>query len=1474
MIRIFLLTIFLQSFAIAAEITWSAPQNITGQLADFDTVGSPVYQWNGGGNAVTVDPAGLNLTFVSGASLGNSYSNTDPHNRGGNAQYETLLGTMSHTPSTSTINLTDLTVGHQYRLQLWMADTRPCCQGRQKTYSSGVSTAQVTLDSGPPSQFVIGTFVATATTQEIRFIGGGAEHPQYNALALRTLGAPIPIANSISVSDGTLDSDTGINISSGNPVTLAWDFTNADSVTLTAGSGSPTGVSLSGNTSVSPSVTTTYTLTATNTYGNTVRTITVFVDAAITPPRLNEIITDNTDGLEDEDGDTGDWIELYNPNNFVIDAGNYRLTDDSTLVSTWQIPSGSAIPANGYIVIFASGKNRTTPELHTNFKLDSDGDFLALTDLTGSTVLAKLPEDHPTTLLFPAIPKNRSYGYDDTDQLRFFITPSPGESNGSGILGFVGDTSFSHDRGFYESSFNLTISTTTPGASIRYTTDGSPPSETNGTLYAAPISVSQTTVVRAMAYQTGYASTNIDTHSYIFASDVIASGVMDTGVTQSGTYGPQMINSLKALPIISLNIENPNGVDNSTESLTSVEMIFPDGSQGFQEDAGVSYFGGYFTDFAKKSFRLYFRKQYGVGKLNFPLYKGFPNGIAASEKFDSLDLRSGSHDMVMRGAYMSNRFTDDTMLEMGNISPHGRFVHVFRNGVYWGQYHLRERWNAAMASEYFGGDKDDYEAINGNANVGGWSPGVAYDGDGSGWQTIKDLANGSTPWSSLQSRLDLQSYIDFWLLYDYGSSENEYRSFGQPIDNGLKMKFYLNDADGYLNPTGIAQNNDAGGPGNIMGRLENENHVDFKTYLADRIYAHYFHDGVFAGHKAVERLQARVDETQLSFYCESARWGYRSPSSWQNYQNNLINNQLPSQTASRLNDLRNAGRYPSVEAPEFNQNGGVVGAGFGIYFSSPSGGTIYYTTDGSDPRLPGGMANPGATAITSTGTSTTLIATGASWKYLDNGSNQGTAWRATSFNDTGWSSGNAKLGYGDGNETTTLSFGGNSSNKHVTTYFRKTFNVVDAASISALALELKRDDGAVVYVNGQEVVRSNMPTGNITSSTFASGAIGGDAENAFNQFTINTSVLMTGMNTIAVEIHQSAPNSSDIGFDLRLTATTTSSADLTINSDTQLNARVLQNGTWSALHPAKFIVSQPPVNPQPGDLVISELHYHPSNPTTAELSAIANLDDDDFEFIEIMNISSQPLRLDDCEFTSGFGYVFPEDSILQPGERMVIAHNISAFALRHSGISPHGEFTSGKLSNSGETIVLENSSNIEIISFTYHDGSDNLNSGDLLWPSKPDGSGESLVMIHPGQGGDLNNPLLWRASTYNHGTPGDSDSLTLPLDLNEDLDKDGSSALLELTLNSSDTDSSNLPETIANRQLMTDNNTYLTLSLTRNPLMPASITAQTATDLAGWNNNAVLLSREFHSDGTETLTYRFPVPENGGKQFMRVKIQN
>src|SRR4030095_3289613 len=164
-----------------------------------------------------------------------------------------------------------------------------------------------------------------------------------------------------------------------------------------------------------------------------------------------------------------------------------------------------------------------------------------------------------------------------------------------------------------------------------------------------------------------------------------------------------------------------------------------------------------------------------------------------------------------------------------------------------------------------------------------------------------------------------------------------------------------------------------------------------------------------------------------------------------------------------------------------------------------------------------------------------LVPRGADWKYLDNGSDQGTAWRTLDFNDSDWKSGPAELGFGDGDEATILRAGTHDM-RFITYYLRHTFEIANSSSLSNLTLHLLRDDGAVVYLNGREVFRNNMPDGPIQYNTLASTNVSGDGEKIFQTASIDATLLVIGRNVVAVEVHQFSTESVDISFNLALTA--------------------------------------------------------------------------------------------------------------------------------------------------------------------------------------------------------------------------------------------------------------------------------------------------------------------------------------------------
>src|SRR5688572_6978419 len=166
-----------------------------------------------------------------------------------------------------------------------------------------------------------------------------------------------------------------------------------------------------------------------------------------------------------------------------------------------------------------------------------------------------------------------------------------------------------------------------------------------------------------------------------------------------------------------------------------------------------------------------------------------------------------------------------------------------------------------------------------------------------------------------------------------------------------------------------------------------------------------------------------------------------------------------------------------------------------------------------------------------------LIPAGSVWRYNDSGTNLGTTWRGVAYNDSAWASGPAQLGYGDGDEATVISYGNNPNNRRITYYFRRSFTVTNPAILASLAVRFVRDDGCVIYLNGVEVTRSNMPTGTITYNTRATTAVGGADESAWQEVPVDPSRLVAGTNVIAVEVHQQSATSTDVSFNLELRGT-------------------------------------------------------------------------------------------------------------------------------------------------------------------------------------------------------------------------------------------------------------------------------------------------------------------------------------------------
>lgn len=733
-----------------------------------------------------------------------------------------------------------------------------------------------------------------------------------------------------------------------------------------------------GGVTVSPDKTTTYTLVAANGAGTSTRSVTIGVDEVQRPPFLSEFLASNQGGLRDREENSPDWIEIGNPNPFTLNLEGYYLSDDARNPAKWRVPSYS-VPPGGYAVIFADGRDLAPPleEPHANFSLSASGEHLLLTAPDGQTVLSRLPASGEP---YPPQPPNHSYGVVDGVE-GFFYPPTPNAPNGPRFDGVVAPVEFSVKRGFYDAPQSVVLTCPTPGAVIRYTTNGAAPSATTGQVYEGPVPVTTTMVLRAAAFRDGYIPAAPEAHTYIFPAAVKAAPNMNRAVTQNATYGPRLEDGLKDVPSISLTTGPGVAIDGAEDRIAAMEWINPDGSPGVHVPAGVKLFGGAFTNFAKKSYRLSFRGEYGASKLEYPVFEEDGVGpFPVARSFDQLELRSGSHDMVDRGFYMSNIFTDATMRAMGSFAPRGRFVHLYLNGVYWGLYHLRERWGAAMMRSYYGGKKSDYESINGNLNVGGWAvKGRAYDGDGAAWERVKSLRGN---YQALKPYVDVSQYVDFMILFMFGDSEDEYRASG-PVEAGHGFKFWLNDADGYLRSSagnrtarGTPGTQPGDGPGSLFSMLFAEGDPDYRALLADRIHKALTGDGALTPAKNIERLTAQCAAIERAIIAECARWNYRTPANWHSARDAILNSWFRTRTNAVLGQFRTAGFYPSTAAPAAtrSEDGSAV-----TLTTGTGGAVIYHTLDGTDPRVSG--TPPAPLALAGTGDAEAGAPPSAGMKY-------------------------------------------------------------------------------------------------------------------------------------------------------------------------------------------------------------------------------------------------------------------------------------------------------------------------------------------------------------------------------------------------------------------------------------------------------------------------------------------------------------
>ncbi len=1277
----------------------------------------------------------------------------------------------------------------------------------------------------------------------------------------------------------------------------------------------------------------------------------------VLPLVITEILASNRTGLRDGFGTREDWIEIHNPNPTALNLGSYSLTDDPDNLTKWTFPD-VIIPANDYLVVFASGVNQIDPDgnPHTNFRLESIGEYLALVRPGGTTIDDSF---HPS---FPEQFTDVSYGpQSDNGSLRFFSLPTPGAANGNGFPGVVKDTRFNVDRGFYSAPIAVSILSATPDAVIRYTTDGSRPSPNRGTIYSGPVTIRDTTTLRAVAYKTDWLPTNVDTQTYIFVDKVArqpaaprdwpadwnystdagsivpADYEMDSRVVDNTLPGYSVPEALLDIPSVSIAMKPSDFLnDNSSpdtgmysnpqsrfERPCSIEYIRPDGEPGFQVDAKIEVHGNASRRpfrMQKHSLRVTFTTEFGgLGRLEYPLFPESP-----VDRFNKLVLRAcftDSWGLVSWGSsryrpndsqYIRDVWMKESLRAMGQPSSYGNFVHLYVNGLYFGLHNLTERLEDDFWAEHLGGTREDWEV---NKDLSG---------GGSRWNRMMSIANGNIAdnrvYNSIKNYIDVVNFADYMLLHFYADSEDWPHHNGDAAANvgsgDGKYRFWCWDQEIVLDKFSWNRYGNSSGAGAPFQRLRRN--AEFRMLFADRVQKHLFNEGALSERASIDRYLGLANRIDKAIVAESARWGdtqattpygntpgssrdidadYYPPTinnpiyftreqHWVVERDNVINNYIPTlhdqnDSRSTIRELRANDLFPDIDAPVLSQFGGVVPDGVELHITGMEG-TIHYTLDGSDPRQEGGGINPTAQPLATGMTVETLLDfEAADWRYLDggvglsasnvvagHGSFNSSDWKHPEFNDATWGMGPAMLG-GDsvtdisGESIATIVDIGPSGNRHPSVYFRKSFTVTDANSFIRIKASLKRDDGAILYLNGREIGRSNMPSGTVTYSTLASaGQSGSNESNVYTiEYPLNPGDLAEGTNLLAVEVHQSSPGSGDLGLDVRLSGFKAARppAPIALTRTGTVKARIFNDSEWSALTEAAFVVGTPA---SPGNLAVSEMMYNPVG------------ESEDSEYIELMNTSStENIDLTNVQFNTGITYRFPTGFILAPLQRVVIARNEAVFIETYpsAGITIAPGTFAGNLSNSGEEVALQGHDGRDILRFTYGDS--------LPWPPSPDGLGFALVLSAPTSNPDHSVPGNWRASVAPGGSPGGDDSATFAGDPWIDADQDGRSAFFEYATGGSDAHPFEDPVIALGLTTFNEGGAglrnHLDISYQRNLAADEALfRVEISPDLQNWKSlDAHLVSIENHRDGTATYTYRSDFPTGArSREFLRLHV--
>ena len=778
---------------------------------------------------------------------------------------------------------------------------------------------------------------------------------------------------------------------------------------------------------------------------------------------ISEFMASNSTTLKDEFREYSDWIEIHNPTEETISVNGWRLTDDAEDLEKWQLPDVT-VPAAGFLVVFASGANQSDPEseLHSNFKLSSDGEYLGLIQPDGTVSHEYKPD-------FPNQSNDVSYGlvFGDAgaqpDVLSFFPNSTPGEINQvEAITQSAAEVHFNVERGFFTEPFEVTLSVDNPNAAIRYTTDGTAPTAEHGQLYSDAITIDTTTTLRAASSGDGFLTSQVGTQSYIFLDHVLtqdgtglpaewgyfddqgprrparasANYGMDPDIVNHEDYQETIKDDLRSLPTISLVVDpddlwefenglysNPERKGDDWERPISVEMMDGNGETLLEENAGVRIHGGWarrLSQTKKLSFKLIFRSQYGEPTLDYPWF-----GEDDQTEFQAIVLRAGFNDSYRDSGSGNNTYTQDqwtrqAQRDMGGYTSRDEYAHLYLNGLYWGVYSPTERMNAEWAASTMGGDPEEWDVINTGGSV--------IDGNTRSFTNLMravDPRRGDIDYENVKSMLDVEDFIDYLIVNQFVGNwdwpHNNWYASRRNVE-GEKWRFHSWDAEAAFQ-RGVVENRVATsgtetGPAKVYSGLRNI--PEFQELYANRITKHFSPGGTLSTEANIARLNSLASEIDRAMVGESARWGDGRNDTgraitqevWRKRIQSINSNYFAKRSERVLRQFRDANFLPTVDAPIFSQPGGQVDPDKEISLTTDLvDGEIHYTLDGSDPK--GSDNQPSESAISLNFQD--LVSQDSPARLLaPSGNAQETDWTSTNFDDSSWIRGRTSIGFDTG----------------------------------------------------------------------------------------------------------------------------------------------------------------------------------------------------------------------------------------------------------------------------------------------------------------------------------------------------------------------------------------------------------------------------------------------------------------------------